>query len=173
MQIEKDASQVRVKNVITWPSRDDATDAYHKFITDSSPPLRPWGCFTTGFLWRHQETKILTFWLISYFFRMGLFYLGLELDYRTRHTCKYSGSHWLITQIIKKTILGPRFMRPSLINRHGEIGNAINRSLVNSIVFSQKIENCVVFQIVLIHFGHFNPFQVFLTLFEYFYSIFE
>ena len=25
-------------------------------------------------------------------------------------------------------------MRPSLINRHGEIGNAINRSLVNSIV---------------------------------------
>ena len=126
------------------------------------PPVKTGGMLYNGFLWRHQETKILTFWLISYFFRMGLFYLGLELDYRTRHTCKYSGSHWLITQIIKKTILGPRFMRPSLINRHGEIGNAINRSLVNSIVFSQKIENCVVFQTVSIHFGSvFNIFRSF------------
>ena len=68
-------------------------------------------------------------------------------------------------------------MRPSLINRHGEIGNAINRSLVNSIVFSQKIINCdtpffsledfVVLKTVLIHF------RAFVTHFRIFWPIFD
>ena len=57
---------------VTGPSRDGATDAYHKFITDSSSRKYRGDALQRVFVWRHQETEILTFWWISYFFRMIL-----------------------------------------------------------------------------------------------------